>query len=324
LMLAASILAAVHHAEVVAHHLREPYGSIVLAVVVTVIEVALIVTLTVAALRGAETLARDTVFAAVMIACNGIVGLSLMFATRRTFTVSFNADGAGEALAAVATVSALTLVLPAFITGGSGPQFSVAPLGFAAVATFVLYGLFVTLKLAGPRGYFMPTTSAIGPLDSGERAASTTTQRPLVSLILLLLALLSVVGGARLVLPAIGRDAIGAGLPISIVGVVIALLVLLPPAIAAVRAAQRNRVETSLNLAFGSAMACIGLAIPAITIASVWLPLPLRLGLGPAHIVLLVLTFLVAMLSVLPGRATLPQAAVHLALLAAYLFLALA
>jgi len=322
LMLAASILAAVHHAEVVAHHLSEPYGSIVLAVVVTVIEVALIVTLTVAALRGAETLARDTVFAAVMIACNGIVGLSLMFATRRTFTVSFNADGAGEALAAVATVSALTLVLPAFITSGSGPQFSVAPLGFAAVATFVLYGLFVTLKLAGPRGYFMPTTSAIGPLDS-ERAALTTTQRPLASLILLLLALLSVVGGAKLVLPAIGRDAIGAGLPISIVGVAIALLVLLPPAIAAVRAAQGNRIETSLNLAFGSAMACIGLAIPAIAIASVWLPLPLRLGLGPAHIVLLVLTFLVAMLSVLPRRATLPQAGVHLALLAAYLFLAL-
>jgi Ca2+:H+ antiporter len=161
-------------------------------------------------------------------------------------------------------------------------------------------------------------------LCSLEGAGPTTTQRPLASLILLLLALLAVVGGAKLVLPTIGRDAIGAGLPISTVGVAIALLVLLPPAIAAVRAAQRNRIENSLTIAFGSAMTCIGLTIPAITLASIWLPVPLTLGLGPAHIVLLVLTFLVAMLSVLPRRATLPQAGVHLALLAAYLFLALA
>lgn len=175
-MLAASILAAVHHAEVVAHHLGEPYGSVVLAVVVTVIEVALIVTLTVALLRDAETLARDTVFAAVMIACNGILGLSLLFAARRTFTVSFNADGAGEALAAVVTVSALALVLPAFIASGPGPQFSSASLAFAAVITFVLYGLFVTLRSAGPRGYFLPTTSVSGPLDSGEPATRTTTR----------------------------------------------------------------------------------------------------------------------------------------------------
>jgi Ca2+:H+ antiporter len=322
-LIAASVLAAVHHAEVVAHIVREPCGSLVLAVVVTAVEVALIVTLIAAIPRGAETLARDTVFAAVMIACNGILGLSLLFGARRTFTVSFNADGAGEALAAVATLCALALVLPAFITRASGLQFSVASLAFAAVVAFVFYGLFVTLKLAGPRGYSMPSTSAIGPLESGEQAALTTTRRALASLILLLLALLSAIGGAKLVLPTIGRDAIAAGLPISIVGVAIALLVLLPPTIAAVRAAQHHRIEASLSIAFGSAMACIGLAIPAITIASIWLPVRLRLGLGPAQIVLLVLTFLVAMLSVVPGRATLPQAGVHLALLAAFLFLPL-
>jgi Ca2+:H+ antiporter len=323
LVLAVSVLAAVHHAQVVAHHLREPYASVVLAVVVTVIEVAVIVPLTVAVLRGAETLARDTVFAALMIACNGILGLSLMFAARRTFTVSFNADGAGEALATVATVSALALVLPAFIASRPGLQFSPASLAFAAVTTCVLYGLFVTLRSAGPRDYFPPTNSVSGPLDSGECPTRTTTRPVLASLILLLLALISVVGSAQLVLPTIGREAIAAGLPISIVAVAIALLVLLLPAIAAVRAAQRNRIEMSLNLAFNSAMACIGLTIPTIVIASIWLPVPPRLGLGPMHIVLLVLTFVVTMLSVMPRRATLPQAGVHLALLAAYLFLSL-
>ena len=162
LLLAASVLSAVHHAEVIAHHLREPYGSVVLAVVVTVIEVAVIVTLTVAVARGAETLARDTVFAALMIACNGILGLSLLFAARRTFTVSFNADGAREALATVATVSALALVLPAFIASRPELQFSPASLAFAAVTTCVLYGLFVTLRSTGPRDCFLPMTSVSG------------------------------------------------------------------------------------------------------------------------------------------------------------------
>ena len=168
-----------------------------------------------------------------------------------------------------------------------------------------------------------PTTSAFEPVDSGEPAPVTTTWRLLASVILLLLALLSVVGSAKLVLPTIGRDAIAAGLPLSIVGVAIAFLVLLLPAIAAVRAAERNRIETGLNLALGSAMACIGLTIPAIAVASIWLPVPLRLGLGPVQIVLLVLTFLVTMLSIMPRRATLPQACVHLGLLAAYLFVSL-
>jgi Ca2+:H+ antiporter len=324
LLLAASILAAVHHAEMVAYRLREPYGSLVLAVVVTVIEVALIVTLTIATLRGAETLARDTVFAAVMIACNGIFGLSLLFGARRTFTVSFNADGPGVSLAVVVTLIALALVLPAFMASTRELVFAPAALAFAAVTTFVLYSLFVTLHSAAPRGYFLPTTPAKGTVDSDDRTTPTTRRQSLASLVLLLLALLSVVVSAKLVLPRIGRDAVAAGLPISIVGVATALLVLLLPAIAAVRAAQHNLIETSLRLAFASAMACIGLTIPAIAIASIWLPMPLKLGLAPVHIVLLGLTFLVTMVSIVPGRATLPQAGVHLALLAAYLFFSVA
>jgi len=323
-LLAASILAAIHHADVLAHRMREPYGSLVRAVVVTVIEVAVIVSVTVASLPGTETLARDTVFAAVMIACNGILGLAVLFGACRTLTISFNADGAGASLAAVVTVAALALVLPAFIASPPAAQFSAAAIAFAAVATFVLYGLFVTLHSAGPRGHFLATTSASRPFASGERATPATTRQTLVSLVLLLLALVAVVGSANLVLPTLGRDVIAAGLPISIVGIATALLVLWSPAIAAVRAAQSNRIEKSLDIAFGSAMACIGLTVPAMAVASIWLPVPLRLGLGPMHIVLLGLTVLVMMLSIMPARATLPQGGVHLALLAAYLFLAFA
>jgi Ca2+:H+ antiporter len=112
LLLAGSVLAAVHHAEVVALRIGEPYGSLVLAVAVTVIEVALIVTLMIAGAGAAETLARDTVFAAVILTCNGIVGLSIVAGTRRESVVSFNAEGSGAALATVATLCTLGLVLP--------------------------------------------------------------------------------------------------------------------------------------------------------------------------------------------------------------------
>ena len=321
-LLAAAVLAAVHHAEVVAHRVGEPYGSLVLAVAVTVIEVALIVTLMVAGSGSAETLARDTVFAAVIITCNGIVGLSVLVGARRTSTVSFNAEGAGASLATVATLSALGLVLPSFTTSTPGPQFSPPQLAFAAVTAFALYGLFVALQSGRHRDYFLPVSPSGAPLDPDEHAAPPTSRAAWISLVLLLLALVAVVGNAKLVSPTIEGAVHAAGLPVSVVGVTIALLVLLPETIAALRAAQRNRIQISLNLAFGSAMASIGLTIPTIAIASLWLPVPLHLGLDPMQIVLLSLTFLVAVLTVVPGRATLLQSGVHLALLAAYFFLA--
>ena len=322
ILLAGAVLAAVHHAEVVDHRVGEPYGSLVLAVAVTVIEVALIVTLMIAGSGSAETLARDTVFAAVIITCNGIVGLSLLVGARRKSTVSFNAEGAGAALATVATLSALGLVLPSFTTSTPGPQFSPPQLAFAAVTAFALYGLFVALQSGRHRDYFLPVSPSGAPLDPDEHASPPTAREAWISLALLLLALVAVVGNAKLVSPTIERAVHVAGLPVSVVGVTIALLVLLPETIAALRAAQRNRMQISLNLAFGSAMASIGLTIPTIAIASIWLPVPLHLGLDPMQIVLLALTFLVAVLTVVPGRATLLQAGVHLALIAAYFFLA--
>lgn len=319
-LLAGAVLAAVHHAEVVAHRVGEPYGSLVLAVAVTVIEVALIVTLMIGGKGKTETLARDTVFAAVMITCNGIVGLSILVAAFRRPVVAFNAEGSGAAFATVTTLATLGMVVPNFTTSTPGPQFSPPQLVFAAVTALVLYGLFVALQAGRHRDYFLPV-SASGTVVEDVHADPPPTRTALLSLLLLLVALVAVVGNAKLVSPTIERAVATAGLPASVVGVIIALLVLLPETLAAARAARRQRLQTSLNLAYGSAMASIGLTIPTIAIASIWLPGPLHLGLDAVHIVLFALTCIVTVLTVVPGRATLLQAGVHLALLSAYLFL---
>ncbi|MFC8421125.1 calcium:proton antiporter [Streptomyces sp. NPDC057236] len=323
-VLAGSVLAAVHHAEVVAHRVGEPFGSLVLAVAVTVIEVALIVTLMLDGGDKSATLARDTVFAAVMITVNGILGLSLLVGSLRHGTAVFNSEGTGAALATVATLATLSLVLPTFTTSKPGPEFSTVQLTFAAVSSLILYALFVATQTVRHRDYFLPIVKQSEAASSEqEHAEVPSTRTALISLGLLGLALVGVVGLAKGVSPTIESGVEAAGLPHSVVGVIIALLVLLPETIAAVRASRRNQVQTSMNLALGSAMASIGLTIPAVALASLWLPGPLVLGLGNTHMVLLALTMVVGALTVVPGRATPLQGGVHLVLLAAYLELAL-
>jgi Ca2+:H+ antiporter len=331
LCLAGAVLAAVHHAEVVAHRVGEPFGSLVLAVAVTVIEVALIVTLMVDGGDKSASLARDTVFAAVMITCNGIVGLSLLVGALRRRIAVFNAEGSGAALATVATLATLSLVLPTFTTSKPGPEFSAAQLTFAAVASLGLYGLFVAMQTVRHRDHFL-SVAREGAVKDGalsddagfddEHSGVPSRSIALFSLVMLLIALIAVVGDAKAVSPTIESGVDSAGLPHSVVGVVIALLVLMPETLAAVRAARRDQVQRSLNLALGSAMASIGLTIPVIALASIWLEGPLLLGLGATHMVLLALTVVVGALTVVPGRATLLQGGVHLAILAAYVFLA--
>ncbi|MFR9675517.1 calcium:proton antiporter [Streptomyces sp. TR06-5] len=323
-VLAGAVLAAVHHAEVVALRVGEPYGSLVLAVAVTVIEVALIVTLMVSGGAETESLARDTVFAAVMITTNGIAGLSLLLGALRHGITHFHPEGSGAALATVTTLATLSLVLPRF-TSEPGPKFSAPQLGFAATASLVLYVLFVLTQTRRHRDFFLPVTSEGTPVgeDLAQHAPPPGRRAALTSLGLLLVALVAVVGLAKVESPAIEDGVEAAGFPHSFVGVVIALLVLLPETLAAARAALRARIQISLNLAYGSAMASIGLTIPAIAIASVWLTGPLLLGLGPTQLVLLLLTVLVSGLTVVPGRATRLQGALHLVLLAAFLFLAI-
>ncbi|MGW1062185.1 calcium:proton antiporter [Micromonospora rubida] len=322
--LAGAVLAAVHHAEVVAHRVGEPFGSLVLAVAVTVIEVALIVTLMISGGDKTQSLARDTVFAAVMITCNGILGLSLLLGALRRRVAVFNPEGTGGALATVATLATLSLVVPTFTTARPGPEFSPAQLAFAAVASLALYGLFVLVQTGRHRDYFLPVGAdgAVVDADGDGHADPPSPRAALASLALLVVALVAVVGLAKMVSPAIEAGVSAANLPQAFVGVIIALLVLLPETLAAARAARRDRVQISLNLALGSAMASIGLTIPAIAIASIWLDGPLLLGLGGTQLALLALTVVTGVLTVVPGRATLLQGGVHLVLLAAFVFLA--
>ena len=321
--LALAVLAAVHHAEVVAHRVGEPYGSLVLAVAVTIIEVALIVTLMISGGKGTETLARDTVFAAVMITVNGILGVSLFVGSFQRRLPTFNAEGTGGALATVLTLAALTLVLPRFTTSRPGPEFAPGQLIFAAIAALVLYGAFVVTQTVRHRDFFLPVDASGSPLqDTDVHALPPSARTAGISMALLTAALVGTVGLAKVMSSTIEKGVRAAGLPQSFVGVVIALLILLPETLAAVRAAQRGRIQISLNLALGSAMASIGLTIPTIAVATIWLDGPLVLGLDPTQIVLLAVTVMAGTLTVVPGRATRLQATVHLVLLAAFVTLA--
>ncbi len=320
--LATAVLSSVQHAEVLSHRFGEPFGSLILAVAVTAIEVALIVTLTLGGGQGTDSLARDTVFSAFMIATNGIVGAALLARTLRGDVAVFNAEGTGAMLATLTAVASLSLVLPNFTSSSPGPTFSTGQLVFAAVASLSLYLLFVFVQTVRHREQFEPI-GAGGPVPHPDDHDQVPTNgQAVASLVLLLVALVAVVGLAKVVSPAMESAVLEAGLPLTTVGVVIALLILLPEGISAVHAARANDVQRSFNLAYGSAMASIGLTIPAIAIVSLASGRQLLLGLGSTGILMLALTVVVSVLTVTPGRATLLQAGVHLTLAGAFLALA--
>jgi Ca2+:H+ antiporter len=320
-LLAGTVFAAVHHAEVVAARVGEPFGSLVLAVAVTVIEVALIVSLILSGGPEKAALARDTVFAAVMIVCNGIVGLCLLSGGARHGEQRFQLRGASAALAVLATLATLTLVLPNYTLGRAGPVFTPAQLVFVGVVSLVLYGVFVFVQTIRHRDYFL--SGARDEEDNGEPAARPSDAMALASLALLVAALAAVVLLAKTLSPALQAAVDAAGLPAAVVGVAIAALVLTPEGLAAVRAARADRLQTSLNLALGSALATIGLTIPAVAAVSLLLGIDLVLGLEARDTVLLVLTLFVAVLTLGTGRTTVLQGIVHLVIFAAFLFFAI-
>ncbi|MDQ3761206.1 MAG: ionic transporter y4hA [Actinomycetota bacterium] len=318
-----AVLVAVHHAEVVAHRVGEPFGSLILALAVTVIEVGLILSITVSGGSETASLARDTVFAAVMITCNGVVGLCLLIGAVRHHVVSFQAGGSSGALASVLALATLCLVLPTFTISSPGPTFSGAQLAFAAVVSITLYGVYVFVQTVRHRDYFLPVRVNGASEHAEAHLPPPATRTALLSLALLIASLVAVVGLAKTVSPAIETGVSAIRAPLSVVGVAIALLVLLPETLAAARAATRNRLQTSFNLAFGSALASIGLTIPTIAVASIWLDGPLLLGLSATEMVLLALTALIGTLTVSLGRAILLQGALHLLIFASFLFIAI-
>jgi Ca2+:H+ antiporter len=313
-----TVFAAVYHAEVVAHRVGEPFGTLVLALAVTVIETALIVSVMIAAPAEKTGLARDTVFAAVMIVCNGIVGLCLLMGGVRHHEQGFQVQGASAALAVLTALTSLALILPNYAASALGPLYSTAQLVFAGIVSLVLYGSFVLIQTVRHRDYFLPIQGD----DEEAHAPPPTGRTAVVSVGLLVVSLVAIVGLAKVLTPAVEFAVARLDVPKAVVGIIIAALVLLPESLAAVRAALGNRLQTSLNLALGSALATIGLTIPAVAVVSIMLQQPLELGLDAKDQVLLAVTLLLGMITLGTGRTTVLQGIVHLVIFAVFLFFA--
>jgi Ca2+:H+ antiporter len=318
MVLIATVFAAVYHAEVVAHRTGEPFGTLVLALAVTVIETALIVSAMLAAPADNAGLARDTIFAAVMIVCNGIVGACLLWGGARHHEQAFQLQGASAALAVLAALTVLTLILPNVATSAPGPQFTTVQLGFEGVVSLTLYAAFVFVQTVRHRDYFLPVGG-----DEEVHAPPPSNTVALASAGLLLVSLVAIVGLAKALTPTVEQGVSSLGLPRAVVGIVIAALVLLPEGLAAVRAARANRLQTSLNLALGSSLATIGLTIPAVAAVAIALGQPLDLGLDAKEEVLLALTLLISVITLGTGRTSVLQGVVHLLVFAVFLFFAM-
>jgi Ca2+:H+ antiporter len=313
-----AVAAAVHHAEVVAHRVGEPFGTLVLAVAVTVIEASLILSMMLAGGPEVAALPRDTIYAAIMIICNGVIGSCVLFGGLVHREQSFRMEGANAGLAALIAMAALSLVLPTFTISTPGGTYSESQLFFAALTSASLWAVYVFIQTVRHRDYFLPTDTS----NADEHAAPPTNRQAIASFGLLIVSLVAVVGLAKILSPRIESTLVKAGAPSAVLGILIAMLVLMPEAFAAIRAARANRLQTSMNLAIGSALASIGLTIPVVAFASIVLDIPLVLGLGDKDLVMLAVTFLVSIITLASGRTHMMQGAVHLVLFATFVFLA--
>lgn len=312
---AGSVLAAVHHAEVIAHRVGEPYGTLVLALAVTLIEVALIVSLMAAGGEEAAGLARDTVFAAVMIILNGIIGLCLLVGGLKHREQTFSLDGVSAALVALGAIVIMTLVFPNYTVTTPGPYYSTSQLLLIAGVTVAIYGTFIFTQTIGHRQYFLQDDD-----QSGHHSAPPSNAVTASSSILLLLCLAAVVLLAKKLAPSLEAAVTHIGAPDALVGVIIAAIVLLPEGLAALRAARSNRLQTSLNLALGSALASIGLTIPTVSFLSLYTNTHLRLGIDSKSSLLLMLSLFVAVMALRTGRTIILHGVVLLTVFAVYLF----
>jgi len=317
LALAGSVFAAVHHAEVVAHRVGEPYGTLVLALAVTLIEVALIVSLMIAGGAQAAATARDTVFAAVMIILNGIIGLCLLVGGLKHREQTFSLDGVSAALVALAAIVVLALVFPNYTVTTPGPYYSPSQLTLIAVVSLVIYAAFVFAQTIGHRGIFIEEDpvqdSSHGVPQPGNAATA-------VSAFLLVACLTAVVLLAKKLAPSLESAVSRVGAPNAVVGVIIAAVVLLPEGLAALRAARANRLQTSLNLALGSALASIGLTIPAVSAVSLYMHTELVLGIDTKSTVLLILSLFITAIALRTGRTIVLHGIVLLVIFVVYLF----
>lgn len=313
-LLTGSVLSAVHHAEVVAHKVGEPFGTIILALCITIIEVALIISLMVAGGDDAITLARDTVFAAVMIILNGIIGICILIGGVKYYEQFFARTSATTYLVSIVSILILTLVLPNFTSSVNGPFYNKAQLIFVSIACLVIYGVFLMVQTVRHRNYFIITD------DDPDSHYIPTRFATAISFAFLVICLVIVVLMAKGLSGTIEDMVRSVGAPKSLVGVIIAAVVLLPECVAAIRAARNNQIQSSLNLALGSALASIGLTIPAVSVVCIMYDIPFVLGLDKKDIILLSLSVFIVMLSLSRGKTNILYGTVLLVNLAAYIF----
>lgn len=308
------VFACVHHADVIAHRTGEPYGTLVLTIAVTVIEVALILSIMLAG-EGQPTLARETVFSVIMVVCNGVVGLCLILGGLRYGEQGFQVPGISAYLVVLMPLATLTLILPTYTTSLPGPFYTSGQLGFVAFATLLLYGVFLYVQTVRHRAYFL---SDLGDHGAGAQPGPRVVWE---SVVLLLIGLVAVVLLAKSAAGSIETAVLAVGAPTEAIGLLVALLVLLPETVAALRAARRNELQKSLNLALGSSLATIGLTVPAVSVLALVLEVPLELGVDMQDTILLVLTFAVSIVTFGGGRTNILPGFVHLVLFASFVFL---
>ena len=317
-----AVLAAVHHAEVVAHKTGEPFGTLILALCITIIETTLIVSLMLAGNEGAEFIARDAVFATIMIIMNGVIGMCIFIGGLSHYEMTFRNEGTNSMLAVLTALATFILVLPVVTVSTPGPTFTTSQLAFAGMSTFALYTAFLFFQTVSHRDYFLP--KAIDrKVDRNLHAEKPSNAKTMASGALLFISLIAVVILAKLLSPTIEAAVSAVGAPKAVVGIAIAMLVLLPESFAALRAARANRLQSSLNLALGSALASIGLTIPAVAAIAILFDLPLSLGISSLNMTLMYLTFFIGALTLAIGRTTLLQGVLHLIIFFEYLFLSL-
>ena len=309
-----TVFAAVHHAEVIAHRIGEPFGTLLLTLSVTIIEVALIATLMLGE-KEVPTLARDTVFAVIMIVCNGLVGVCIFIGGLRYGEQDFQVSGANVYLSVLIAMATISLVLPNYTLTTPGPVFSEAQLEFVSVVTILLYTVFLYIQTVRHRDYF------IG--QSGEDDDSIPISGGLLGLSigLLLVSLLGVVLLAKKFSIVVDAATAAIGAPPAFAGVVVALLILLPESVSAIGAARKNDLQKSINLALGSSLATIGLTVPAVAAAAYALDKQLVLGLSEQNMVELFLTFLLSMLTFGTGRTNILFGLVHMVVFAVFIFM---
>ena len=310
-----TVFAAVHHAEMIAERVGEPYGTLLLTLAVTVIEVALIASLMLGE-KPVPELARDTVFAVVMIVCNGLVGICILAGGLRYREQDIQVTGSSLYLSVLVVLATITLIMPNYTLTTPGPVYSSAQLGFVSVITLILYGVFLYIQTFRHRNYFI--SESAGP---ARDAAYVSNRMLALSTALLLVSLLAVVLLAKKFSLVVDFATARIGAPPAFAGVLVALLILLPESVAAVGAARKNDLQKSINLALGSSIATIGLTIPAVAVAAYALGKPLVLGLDAQGMVLLVLTFVLSMLTLGTGRTNILFGLVHLVVFAVFVFL---